>query len=304
VAAAVRDLGLRHTQAPVVTDGFLPRMRELVRYHDAPVYTISYYAHWLLMELVAGAGYRVAVSGTAADELFTGYYDHHLAYLREVSREPAVHAAARAGWEEHVRPLVRNPHLRDPELYVRDPDFRDHLVQDGDDLSDHLTRSWSEPFTERRFTSDLLRNRMLNELADEVVPVILHEDDLNAMYFSVENRSPYLDRNLVEFAYSIPTRHLVRDGYAKAVLRDAVRGVAPDHVVDNRRKVGFNAPILGFLDAADPHVREELLADGPIFDYVQRDRVAQLLEEPELPNSKSKFLFSFVTAKLFLEEFA
>ena len=39
-----------------------------------------------------------------------------------------------------------------------------------------------------------MRNRMLNEMFHEVVPVILHEDDLNAMHFSVENRSPFLDR--------------------------------------------------------------------------------------------------------------
>ena len=29
-----------------------------------------------------------------------------------------------------------------------------------------------------------MRNRMLNEMFHEVVPVILHEDDLNAMHFS------------------------------------------------------------------------------------------------------------------------
>ena len=31
---------------------------------------------------------------------------------------------------------------------------------------------------------------MLNELLLESVPVVLEEEDLNAMYFSVENRSP------------------------------------------------------------------------------------------------------------------
>jgi asparagine synthase (glutamine-hydrolysing) len=304
VEAVVAELGLRHTEAPVTTDGFLARMRELVRYHDAPVYTISYYAHWLLMELVAGAGYRVAVSGTGADELFSGYYDHHLAYLHDVSREPALHAAAEASWAEHVRPLVRNPYLRDPKLYVRDPGFRRHLFLDGDSFDDYLEDGRAEAFTERSFTTSLLRNRMLNELVEEVVPVILHEDDLNAMYFSVENRSPYLDRQLVEFCYRIPTRYLVRDGFAKAVLRDAVRGIAPDHVVNNRRKVGFNAPIFDFLDTRDAATRSSLLAHGPIFDYVRRDRVGELLDAEDLPNSASKFLFSLVSAKLFLEEFS
>ena len=99
---------------------------------------------------------------------------------------------------------------------------------------------------------------MLNELFHEAVPVILHEDDLNAMHFSIENRSPFLDRALFEFAYSIPTRHLVRNGYAKAVLRDAMRGIVPDPVLDSRRKVGFNAPV---LDVLDPEARAYLLDD-------------------------------------------
>lgn len=304
VARTVAELGVRHTARPIATTAFLERLRELVRGHDAPVYTISSYAYWLLMELVSGAGYRVAVSGAGADELFTGYYDHHLAYLYEVRDDPALHAASREQWAAHVAPLVRNPLLGDPDLFVEDPEFRDHLAFDGDRFGEYLTSEWAEPFVDERFAQGLLRNRMLNELFREVIPVILHEDDLNAMYHSVENRSPYLDRELFEFCARIPTRYLIRDGYAKAVLRDAVRGVAPDHVVDSRRKVGFNAPILGFLDPGDAHVRSELLSDGPIYDYVRRERIEELLDLADPANSASKFLFSFASAKLFLDEFA
>jgi len=145
---------------------------------------------------------------------------------------------------------------------------------------------------------------MLNELFFEAVPVILHEDDLNAMYFSIENRSPFLDRRLFEFCYRIPTRHLIRDGAAKAVLRESMRGIVADEILDNRHKIGFNAAIHSFLDAADPEVRSTLLDDSPIFEIVRRDKIATLLDAPTLPNSESKFLFSFITSKFFLEQFA
>jgi asparagine synthase (glutamine-hydrolysing) len=124
------------------------------------------------------------------------------------------------------------------------------------------------------------------------------------MYYSIENRSPYLDRELAEFCYRIPTRLLIRDGMAKTVLREAVRGIAPDVVVNNSRKVGFNAPIERLLDTHDPAIRRMLLADSPIFDVVRRDRIAELLDRRDLPNSQSKFLFYFTSAKLFLEKFA
>ncbi len=198
---------------------------------------------------------------------------------------------------------MRNPYLQDSELFTAAPEFRGHIYLNSDDFATYLHRPWREEFAEERYADVLLRNRMLNELFNENVPVILHEDDLNAMYFSIENRSPYLDRPLFEFSRSIPTEHLVRDGYAKAVLRDAMRGIAPSRVLDSRRKVGFNAPIFSFLDVNDPEVRGYLLDDSVVFDHVRRDRIEQLLAKDFLPNSESKFLFNFLNMKIFLEEF-
>ncbi len=303
VAHAVQELGLRHTEIPVTTEQFLPRLRELIRYHDAPVYTITYYAHWLLMESVAAHGYRISVSGTAADEMFSGYYDHHLAYLAEVSGDAGLYAQALRAWQEHIQPIVRNRHLQNPSLFVDQPAFRKHIFDGADDSCAYLHKPWREAFTETCFTDSLMRNRMLNEMFHEVIPVILHEDDLNAMCFSIENRSPFLDRNLFEFCNTIPTRHLIRDGRAKAVLRDAMRGIAPDMLMENRRKVGFNAPIHSFLDVSIPDVRRSLLNDSPIFEWVRRDKIEALLGKRDLPNSESKFLFNFLNAKLFLEVF-
>ena len=304
VEQSVRELGIKHTNIPVDTRDFLPKLRTLVRQHDAPVYTITYFAHWLLMESIAQHGYRISISGSAADELYTGYYDHHLAYLYEVRCDAALHARSVAGWQKHVQPIVRNPHLGNPDLFVRNPEFRDHIFLDADDFAKYLTRDWSEAFRERRYTDGVLRNRMLNELFHKATPVILHEDDLNAMYYSIENRSPYLDRPLFEFCNSIPTRHLIREGVAKAVLRESVRGIAPNVVIDNPLKVGFNAPIFSFLDVRDAAVRARLLDDSPIFEHVRRDRIETLIDRAYLPNSESKFLFYFLTSKLFVEEFA
>jgi asparagine synthase (glutamine-hydrolysing) len=297
VQHAASALGLRHTTIATDTACFLPRLRELVRYHDAPVYTITYYAHWRLMEAIAAHGYRISVSGTAADELFSGYYDHFLFYLAE-TRDPA----ARAVWEAHVKPLVRNPFLADPDRFACEPGFRDHIFLDADGFAGYLCEPWHEAFAERSYSRSGLRNRMANELFHEAVPVILHEDDLNAMYYSIENRSPFLDRALFEWSTRIPTKHLMRDGYGKAVLRDAMRGIVPAPILDSRRKVGWNAPIFSFLDPREPDTRAQLLDASPVFELVRRDKIETLIDQAFLPNSQSKFLFYFLCAKLFLEE--
>jgi len=298
----VASLGIKHTPVALMTDNFLSNLGMLVRHHDAPVYTISYYAHWLLMQQIRDHGYKISISGTAADELFSGYYDHHSLYLSEVKNKVNLYQESLANWNEHIKPIVRNPLLQDPEVFVNNPGFRDHIYLKSDQLSSYLKTDWDEPFFEEKFGTTLLRTRMLNELFFESVPVILHEDDLNAMYFSIENRSPFLDRELFEFSLRIPTHQLIRNGYTKSVLREALRGIVPNVILDNRRKVGFNAPIFSFLDVGQAEVRKQILDDSPIYKHVRKNKIKQLLDKQTLPNSESKFLFYFLCSKMFLEE--
>jgi hypothetical protein len=63
------------------------------------------------------------------------------------------------------------------------------------------------------------------------------------------------------------------------------------------------APVLDVLDKEDAEVLDWLLGDGPVWEHVRRDAIEEVLALDELPNSKSKFLFNFTCAKLFLEEF-
>lgn len=301
VEHAVAELGLTHTGIQLDTSEFLSRLHSIVRHRGAPILTITHYLQWLLMQQVAQGGFKVIVGGTGADEIFSGYYDHHLLYV--ASLEPNDRIDAIQAWESSIKPYVRNPFLQDPSRFVTDPKFRDHIYLEADHFSSFLIFPFAERFAENSYHSTMLRNRMLNELFHESVPVIMHEEDLNAMAFSIENRSPYLDRGLMEFASSIPSRLLVQNGRAKAVLREAVRGIAPDRVLDNARKVGFNAPVSDLIDLKSRQVRLQILADSPIYELVRWESVSHLLESRELPNSASKFLFSFLSCKAFLEEF-
>ncbi len=303
VQHAVKQLGIRHTIVHVDTTDFLSRLRQLIVQHDAPICTISYYAQWLLMRQIAAHGYRISISGTGADELFTGYYDHHNQYLYEVRDDSDLYNESIAAWRQHIQPIVRNPLLANAEAFIHEPKMREHIFFDADVFAEFLIRPWQEAFTEQRYCDGLLRNRMLNELFHEAVPPILHEDDHNAMSQSIENRSPFLDRELFDVSQQIPTRHLISNGYAKAVLRQAMRGIVPDAILDERRKIGFNASINSFVDFTSDEVRSAILDDSPIFDHVRKDRIETLMTQDPLPNSRSKFLFYFLSSKMFVEEF-
>jgi asparagine synthase (glutamine-hydrolysing) len=142
---------------------------------------------------------------------------------------------------------------------------------------------------------------MLNELFHEIVPVILHEDDLNSMYYSIENRSPFLDRHLFEDAFSIPEQYLIKDGIKKSVLRDAVRSIVPESVINNPKKVGFNAPIEDLIDMGDPELLELILDDSQIFELINKKKIEGLFKKEKLSNSESKFIFNFLNTKFFFE---
>ena len=300
IGHVIDDLGCDSHLTRTNPAGFFDRLGRLVAYHDAPVATISYYVHSFLSEAIAEAGYRVALSGTGADEIFTGYYDHYSMWLAEMAPRSDFETLV-DDWRGSYGAHVKNPLLRDPMTFVNTPNQRSHIYSDHDRFAAMMVEPYGEEFSEEDYSPNLLRRRMMNELFHEVVPVILAEDDLNSMTVSVENRSPYLDRELVEFAYTVPAEHLIGDGYPKWLLRSAGNGVLVDKVRMDRRKRGFNASILSFLDPRDSEIRDRLLDEGPIFDIVDRSKLERFLDGEMKDASAAKFLFSFVSSAIFLE---
>ena len=49
VEHSVKKLKIKHTSIAVNKNNFLENLSKIVKYHDSPISTISYYAHWLLM---------------------------------------------------------------------------------------------------------------------------------------------------------------------------------------------------------------------------------------------------------------
>jgi asparagine synthase (glutamine-hydrolysing) len=301
IRATIEDVGCKNTLVELKPSGMYKRLEDLICYHDSPISTISYLVHSYLSEAISNNGYKVAFSGTSADELFTGYYDHFILHLYEMRNHPEF-ANSLSNWQEYIKPIVRNPHLQNSRLYIDNPAFRDHIYFKNKEFSKMLKKEYDEEYSENIYCDSLLRNRMLNELFTEVTPVILHEDDLNSMKYSVENRSPYLDSKLFEFAYSIPNEHLIQYGYAKYVLREAMKGILNDKVRLDRRKKGFNASIHSVIDFTNKNDYEKLLSDSPVYDMVRKEAIENIVQEPSLPNSYSKFMFSFINAKIFIEQ--
>lgn len=51
-----------------------------------------------------------------------------------------------------------------------------------------------------------------------------------------EYRYPYLDRDFLEFVYSIPRQQLIRPGERRSLMRRALEGIVPEEILKRRRK--------------------------------------------------------------------
>jgi asparagine synthase (glutamine-hydrolysing) len=91
---------------------------------------------------------------------------------------------------------------------------------------------------------------------------ILTKVDRMSMAHSIETRVPLLDHKLVEFAATIPPEMNLKNGTTKYVLKQAMRGILPDAIID-RPKHGFAVPLgYWFRGRLGPYVRDLLLGES------------------------------------------
>jgi len=273
-----------------------------------PIMTTTYLVHAQLLRLMSQKGIRVSLMGTAADEIFSGYYDHHLAYFYDLIQEGSEKLqTAISSWEVRVLPDVMNPELRRFDYYLKNRNSRIHnyydksLLQEYLNISDQVPRAY-EPLS---YVFKFLRNRMFNEIFHETTPVILLEDDANSMHFSIENRSPYLRKDLFNFVTRLPSDFLIRNGRAKAILRDAFSDLLPHKVLYESKKTGFNASVWELFPSLleKNYVRKFTSSDSLIWDFVKKESFENLLSRSHGDVRLEKLVFAIVSTKAFVDNY-
>jgi asparagine synthase (glutamine-hydrolysing) len=103
-----------------------------------------------------------------------------------------------------------------------------------------------------------------------------------------EKRYPYLDRNLLEFMYSVPREQLVRPGQRRSLMRRALVGIVPDELLNRRRKAFVARAPLATILAEWAHLTELSqrmassslgVVDGELF----REAVQKARQGKEIP---------------------
>jgi asparagine synthase (glutamine-hydrolysing) len=205
-----------------------------------PVLKLNQYAQWSVFAAAREAGVTVLLDGQGADELLAGYILTRGYALRSLGPRAMTRAYAR---EPEVRLPLRLALGRDlmPDAVARRMRGRyGSPYATAGAVAIGAAASPQEPDWKRR--RDPLRDELLREAFFISLPHLLRYGDRNSMAHSREVRLPFLDRRVAELALSLPPGFLIRDGFTKAVLRDAVRDLVPADVLARRDKVGFEPP--------------------------------------------------------------
>lgn len=111
---------------------------------------------------------------------------------------------------------------------------------------------------------DLLGRMIYYELKYRLPELLLMRVDKMTMAHSLEARVPFLDHELIELAMRIPSAWKIHDGVPKSILKQAVRGLIPDSVID-RQKMGFGAPMAEWLRGDFGHEVERTIFASELF---------------------------------------
>lgn len=106
---------------------------------------------------------------------------------------------------------------------------------------------------------------------------ILLKADKMTMANSLELRVPFLDKEVFNVAREIPVHMKIANGTTKSILREASRGIIPDHIL-NRKKLGFPVPIRHWLKNELNSWAKQLIQESETDHLLYKTYVSDLLE--------------------------
>ncbi len=302
INTVVNDLKCGNKKVKLKFKNNLQTLEEIIYYHEKPLASIAQLNHYLLMREIKKDGIKVCINGTMSDEIYAGYLDHHLQFFSSISDKNHLKNEIYQ-WKKNVMPSIRNPYFRKYNLYIKNPNYRSHIYDNHDILQIFLKKRKKFKFTEKKFSLNLLRNRMLNEIFYENTPQILHDEDLNSMRHSIENRSPFINKKLFEFLFSVQTKYFIKNGFKKSILRRSMNGVVNNKVLWDYKKMGFNSSIETIFNFKDKNFKDYVLnKNSDIYQIVDYYKFQKLFSKKKFPNHLSKFIFNVIGCKIFLEK--
>jgi asparagine synthase (glutamine-hydrolysing) len=268
-AAVAKHIGTEHTELYITPQQALDVIPRLPELYCEPFADSSQIPTFLVSQL-ARQHVTVSLSGDGGDELFGGYSRYvfgqrlwsHLSRIPALLRRWAakgITAVPPAMWNFLLKPVGAvlrrgewNPgdklHKGAALLAVRTPvdlyrmlvshwEAPSSLVLGADEPPTVLASPELQPETDH-FVHQMMALDLVTYLPDDILTKV----DRAAMGVSLETRVPFLDHQVVEFAWRLPLAYKLRDGVGKWPLRQVLYNHVPRALIE-RPKMGFAVPI-------------------------------------------------------------
>lgn len=257
----------------------MPRLvPQLARMLDEPLGDASILPTALLSAF-AREHVTVAVGGDGGDELFAGYPMHQAQRFALITRRipgahalggaaaavlPVSHANFSLGFK--LRSYLRGARLQPPlnqALWMSSfaPDEQRALLRNGtpdNDAFADVLEAW-----QRSEGGELLARSSHLDATTYLPNDILMKVDRASMRVGLEVRAPFLARDVVELAFSVPDSYRMRGLTGKRMLRDAARDLIPEEILA-RPKKGFGIPVGAWLNGPLRELARDVLSAASI----------------------------------------
>ena len=244
-------LGIENKSYIITKEEYLKEFPKIMYYMDEPLADPSAIALYFVAK-EASKYVKVVTSGEGADELFCGYGD----YKEEV----------RLAWYNKIpypiRHLISIPfsHYKCQEikginfLYRRGQKLENYFIGDGKVYTDGeankivklknqiKTKDITRPYYEEYKDSSNTVKRQVIDFYFWLVNDYLTAVDRNTMIFSLEARTPFLDKEVFKVASTLPLEEKVNKETTKVALRKAAKDVIPNTNY-KKPKLGFPVPL-------------------------------------------------------------
>jgi asparagine synthase (glutamine-hydrolysing) len=215
-------------------------VEDFVALHEEPFHSPNLHTQQAVWRLMHDAGIRVILYGAGGDEVFAGYRkEYFYRYLQDLLKRGELPA--------FLKNFINFSELSSRELASK------ALQQFLGRRNGELSPSRSVLANGLVHLAALAPNGQSTEaqlylnMTELKMPYWLRSNDKNSLAIPVEVRAPLLDYRLVEFAFQLPVGFLIRDGWLKWILRQAMNDLLPPTITWRRQKMGYPFPLQEWL---------------------------------------------------------